>query len=184
MTCVKPFTIPDRWDRAADTARGIRKTRSICSTRRAPPLANPDVYIGSRGQGELHRLQRRARQGHAQVTLKADNDSKIAPSFYYPWDMPGENRAPTTTAGTSANCNTSVMGFGELFAPKPGNMVGSDQAGHGRPDRPRSERLLGHRPTRSSARCTQPARRRDSALRSRPLRRRASRTAATPAQVR
>jgi hypothetical protein len=62
------------------------------------------------------------------ITLKANNDTKIAPSFYYPWAMAGGTGADWYRENI-ANCNIDVMGFGQTYTPEPGNMVGPTTQG-------------------------------------------------------
>ena len=64
MTCVKPFTIPDRWIEKQTPPWDPERHRSTRSTTKATRSRNPDVYIGPQDKADLHRLQRRARQGH------------------------------------------------------------------------------------------------------------------------
>jgi hypothetical protein len=127
MTCVKPFTIPDRWiekqtppfdpDDGFDLL-GPGNTR----------LANPDIYIGPEDKANYTGYDAERDKG-LQITLKANNDTKIAPSFYYPWDMEGENRGADDYRWSIGNCNTDIMEFGHTFVAKPGNMVGPTKQG-------------------------------------------------------
>ena len=61
--------------------------------------------------------------------LKANNDSQIAPSFYYPWDMVGEDMGADDYRHNIGYCNTNIMEFGDVFVAKPGNMVGPTNQG-------------------------------------------------------
>ena len=65
MTCVKPFTIPDKWIEKQDPGGydSLNSTFDMYDNH-GNPLANPDVYIDGR-PARLHGLRRRARQGHA-----------------------------------------------------------------------------------------------------------------------
>jgi hypothetical protein len=62
------------------------------------------------------------------LVLKADNGSKIAPSFYQAWAINDETGA-ADYRWNIANCSVDVMGFGETFTPEPGNMVGPTRQG-------------------------------------------------------
>jgi Flp pilus assembly protein TadG len=122
MTCVKPFTIPDRW--IEKQTPGFDPNDSFDLT----PVGNPDVYIGPEDKANYTGYNAEQDKG-LQITLKANNDSKIAPSFYYPWDMEGENRGADDYRWSIGNCNTDIMAFGQTFVAKPGNMVGPTKQG-------------------------------------------------------
>ena len=117
MTCVKPFTIPDRWlENGTRGSTGDDAFTPGADVYRDPFDPNPTGYDAERDKGTL-------------ITLKANNDSKIAPSFYYPWDMDGSNRGADDYRWSIGNCNVDVMGFGQTFVAKPGNMVGPTKQG-------------------------------------------------------
>jgi hypothetical protein len=60
-----------------------------------------------------------------QVVLKADNDSKLAPSMYQVWDVEGGNRGSSDVRDAICYCNMSQpMGFGQTFVHKPGMQTG------------------------------------------------------------
>jgi len=116
MTCVLPFTIPDRW---------IEK--------QTPPFdpddayASGDVYIGPMDKANYTGYDAERDKG-IEVRLKADNATKLAPSFYYPYAVPGSTGA-SDYRWNIGNCNTNVMRFGEVYNPEPGNMVGPTRQG-------------------------------------------------------
>jgi len=117
MTCVKPFTIPDRW--LEDGSRPSTAEDAYTSgtdVYRSPRDPNPTGYSYKTDVG-------------LQITLKAGNDTKIAPSFYYPWDMEGDDRGADDYRWSIGNCNVDVMEFDQLFVVKPGNMVGPTKQG-------------------------------------------------------
>jgi hypothetical protein len=116
MTCVLPFTVPDRW---------IEK--------QTPPFDpddsydSGDVYIGPMDKANYTGYDPERDKGML-VRLKADNNTKLAPSFYYPYAVPGSTGA-SDYRWNIGNCNTNVMRFGELYNPEPGNMVGPTKQG-------------------------------------------------------
>jgi Flp pilus assembly protein TadG len=124
-TCVKPFTIPDRWLEGG--TRG--------STGEDAFTPGTDVYQGpwnADGSNNPNYTGYNAvRDKGVQITLKANNDTKIAPSFYYPWDMPGENRGADDYRWSIGNCKTDLMKFGDVYDAEPGNMVGPTKQGMG-----------------------------------------------------
>jgi hypothetical protein len=118
MTCVKPFTIPDRWLEMPGSrgSLGGDEYASGTDVYRDPYTANPTGYNADRDKG-------------TQIVLKADNGSKISPSFYQAWDMPGEDRGADDYRWAIGNCKVDVMGFGDYFVPKPGMMTGPTKQG-------------------------------------------------------
>jgi hypothetical protein len=126
MTCVLPFTIPDRW-REIQTPAFDPDDSFDMFTSKGKPLATPDVYIGPDDPATYTGYNAERDKGTL-VRLKADNNSKLAPSFYYPYAVPG------STGGSDyrwniGHCNTTVMQFGQTYDSEPGNMVGPTKQG-------------------------------------------------------
>src|SRR4051812_6277127 len=118
MTCVKPFTIPDRW--LENGTRGSVATdvyNNGADVYRDPRDPNPTGYDAQRDKG-------------LELQLKADNGTNIAPSFYYPYAVPGSVGASDYRTNIS-DCNTTVMNFDDIYQSEPGNMVGPTQQGMG-----------------------------------------------------
>jgi hypothetical protein len=113
MTCVKPFTIPDRWQEVQTPNWDANDSFDMVD-KKGKPLANPDIYVGPEDASNYTGYNAERDKGLL-IVLKADNGSKIAPSFYYPWDMEGENQGAADYRWNIANCNVQVMGFGDLF---------------------------------------------------------------------
>ena len=126
MTCVLPFTIPDRWIEK-QTAPFDPDDSFDLFAKKNVRLANPDVYIGPQDPATYTGYNAERDKGTL-VRLKADNTTKIAPSFYYPYAVPGSTGA-ADYRWSIGNCNTTVMKFDQLFDPEPGNMVGPTQQG-------------------------------------------------------
>jgi Flp pilus assembly protein TadG len=125
MTCVKPFTIPDRWIERQTPPWDPSDTFDMYDSK-GKPLPNPDVYIPATNSS--YSGYNAERDKGMEIVLKADNGSKIAPSFYYPWAIPG-NSGGSDYARDIAGCNTTIVGFGIDLTPEPGNMVGPTQDG-------------------------------------------------------
>jgi hypothetical protein len=125
-TCVKPFTIPDRWierhtppwDSENDTFEAVDKS--------GKPLANADTYIPANLPGYTGYNAERDRG--MRIRLKADNSTKVAPSFYNPWRIGASNGADDYAENIS-ECNTAVIPIGSPMPAEPGNMVGPTQQG-------------------------------------------------------
>ena len=127
MTCVKPFTIPDKWNERQTPPWDSEDTYDAFDNK-GVPLANPDVYIPATSSGytgynqESNRGQR--------LTIRAASGNNITVSFYYSLAIGG-------MAGTGgadyewniANCNTTIMHFGDPLVQEPGAMAGPTIAG-------------------------------------------------------
>ncbi|MGB2717245.1 MAG: pilus assembly protein TadG-related protein, partial [Vicinamibacterales bacterium] len=128
MTCVKPFTIPDRWIEG-QTGLPSQPDDSFDYVDKKGNAVNPqDIYHGD-ADSDSYTGYNAERDKGMLITLKANNDTKIAPSFYYPWNMEGEDSGADDYRWNIGNCNTQIMGFGEIFEAEPGNMVGPTQQG-------------------------------------------------------
>jgi Flp pilus assembly protein TadG len=120
MTCVKPFTIPDKWTEKQTPAWDVNDTYDAFDNK-GDPLANPDIYIPA-GQPGYTGYSMEADRG-LELMIRAGTGNQISPSFYFSIAIGGE------TGGSEyewniANCNTTMMRFGELLVMEPGNMVG------------------------------------------------------------
>jgi Flp pilus assembly protein TadG len=127
MTCVKPFTIPDKWIEKQTPPWDGDDGFDIVD-KKGKPVANPDVYIGPEDAANYTGYNAK-RDAGITIVLKADNGSKIAPSMYQAWDMPLYNAGGADYRDNIANCNTSVMGYGDIIAPEPGMMTGPTAQG-------------------------------------------------------
>ncbi len=124
-TCVKPFTIPDKWTEKQTGPWDPTDTFDLTDSK-GTPLANPDVYIPADQPGYTGYNVDRDRG--LQLVLKANNTTKVSPSFYNPWDLPGSTGA-SDYRNNIANCNTAVIPIGDPMTPEPGNMVGPTAQG-------------------------------------------------------
>jgi hypothetical protein len=125
MTCVKPFTIPDRWIERQTPPWDPNDTFDLFD-KKGKPLPNPDVYIPATSTS--YTGYDAERDKGTLVVLKADNDSKIAPSIYYPW-APPDSSGGSDYRWNIANCNQTIMPFNAMLTPEPGNMVGPTKQG-------------------------------------------------------
>jgi Flp pilus assembly protein TadG len=126
MTCVKPFTIPDRWIEKQTPPFDPEDGFDMYAAKNKP-LATPDIYIGPEDKVNYTGYNAERDKGTI-VRLKANNDTKIAPSFYYPYAIPGSTGA-SDYRWNIGNCNTTLMEFGQTYDPEPGNMVGPTNQG-------------------------------------------------------
>jgi Flp pilus assembly protein TadG len=131
MTCVKPFTIPDKWIENTNPPWSGSSTYEAFDNR-GNPLPNADVYIpaadanGNRNPNytgynmEANRGQR--------LVIRASHGNNINVSFYFSIAIAG------ITGGQPyrwniANCNQHVMRWGELLVQEPGAMSGPTDQG-------------------------------------------------------
>ena len=125
MTCVKPFTIPDKWIEKQTPPWDPSDTFETHDVH-GNPLANPDVYIPADQEGYTGYSADRDRG--VELMIRAGTGNDIMPSFYFSYAIGG------ITGGSEyewniAHCNTTMMGWGDLLLMEPGNMVGPTVAG-------------------------------------------------------
>ena len=122
MTCVKPFTIPDKWIEKQDPGgfNSLTSTFDVVDNK-GNPLPNPDVYIDSDHDG--YTGYNAVRDKGMELMIRAGTGNNVMPSFYFSYAMGG------VTGGDEyrwniAHCNTTIMGYGDLLLMEPGNMMG------------------------------------------------------------
>jgi Flp pilus assembly protein TadG len=125
MTCVKPFAVPDRWIEHQTPPWDPSDTFDLFDDK-GKKLANPDVYIPAT-EADYSGYNAERDKGLI-VRLKGDNTTKLAPSFYQPWAIP-DSSGGDDYRWNIANCNTTIVPFGFLMTPEPGNMVGPTRQG-------------------------------------------------------
>ena len=130
MTCVLPFTIPDRW-REMQTGPWDPEDDSFdLIDNKGNTIANPDIYRGPEDKSTYTGYDA-VRDKGLQIRLKADGGSKTAPSFYQAWDVEGTSTGAEDYRRWISECNTSIMAFGQTFVPEPGMMTGPTAQGVG-----------------------------------------------------
>jgi Flp pilus assembly protein TadG len=125
MTCVKPFTVPDKWIESQTPPWDPTDTFDVVDNS-GRPLANPDIYIPL-GQTGYTGYNAQTDKG-ALITLKAGTGTNIYPSIYFPYSMGGVTGADEYEENIGG-CNTLMMGFNDLLLAEPGNMVGPTRSG-------------------------------------------------------
>ena len=117
MTCVKPFTIPDRW-----VENSIPKNNTFDRyDNKGKLLENADVYIEP-GQPGYVGYDSIADKG-TPLMIRAGNGNNIEPSMYWSWKMPQEIGGDFYRENI-ANCNQAVFGYKSMMQPEPGAMAG------------------------------------------------------------
>src|SRR5262249_5518254 len=93
-------------------------------------LPNPDVYVpGPTADGGTgYDPNDLAASIGTQLVLKSNNQNKVSPSVYNPWDLPG------STGGSDYNhnishCNNAIIQVNDFLTPETGNMVGPTKSG-------------------------------------------------------
>jgi Flp pilus assembly protein TadG len=129
MTCVKPFTVPDKWIEKQTPPWDPSDTFDAFDNK-GQPLANPDIYVplGQTGYTGYSAAEAPAGDRGALVTLKAGTGNNITPSFYFPYAIGGVSGADEYRENI-AGCNTTMMGFNDLLLAEPGNMTGPTKQG-------------------------------------------------------
>lgn len=125
MTCVKPFTIPDKWIENQTPPWDADDTFDVVDNS-GRPLANPDIYIGPEsanytGYSYKHDIG-------TELMIRAGTGNNITPSFYFSYAI-GDISGADEYEWNIVNCNTTVMGYGDLLLAEPGNMVGPTKDG-------------------------------------------------------
>ena len=118
--CIMPWTIPDKWIDRQTPPWDPSDTFTIYDANGAP-LANPDVYIPADQVG--YTGYDPTRDKGLELTLKANNGTKVSPSFYNPWDLPGSIGA-SDYENNIATCNPARVPIFDPMTAEPGNMVG------------------------------------------------------------
>ena len=117
MTCVKPFTIPDRW-----VENSIPKNNTFDRyDNKGALLPNADVYIEPDQPGYVG-YDSVADKG-TPLMIRAGTGNNIEPSMYWSWKMPGDIGGDFYRENI-ANCNQSVFTYKSPMQPEPGNMSG------------------------------------------------------------
>jgi Flp pilus assembly protein TadG len=124
MTCVKPFTVPDKWIERQTPPWDPDDTFDVVDNK-GKPLADPDIYVPP---GPGYTGYSAVTDRGALITLKAGTGTNISPSFYFPYSIGGVSGA-SEYSWNIGNCNTTVHGFPHFLQSEPGNMVGPTNQG-------------------------------------------------------
>ena len=118
MTCVKPFTIPDKWIENSSPPWTINSTFDRYDNK-GNVIPNADVY---RPPDATYQTWTEADAGTL-FYLRAGTGNNIEPTMYYSWKMPG-SIGGDYYADNIANCNASVIPMGVQMTQEPGAMEG------------------------------------------------------------
>lgn len=139
MTCVKPFTIPDKWREMnnapwdendtyeAFTKGGNPKPLTNCT---APGPGCADVYIPAANCATCppnpdYTGYNNEKERGRQLTIRAPTGEGIYVSFYFSLSLGGmEGTGGDPYRWNIANCNQTIMHWGEPLVQEPGAMSG------------------------------------------------------------
>ena len=125
MTCVKPFTIPDKWIENGDPPWTTNSTFDRYDSR-GDLIPNADVYIAP-GESDYAGYDPDLDKGMS-LMIRAGTGNNIEPTFYWSWKMPGEIGADWYHDNI-VGCNPTVIAVPFLMTSEPGNMSGPTMAG-------------------------------------------------------
>lgn len=139
MTCVKPFTIPDKWREMNDapweesdtyeafTKGGNPQPLATCAT---PGAGCADVYIPAADCPKCppnpnYTGYNNERERGRQLTIRARTGEGIYVSFYFSLALGGmEGTGGDPYRWNIANCNQTIMTWGQRMYQEPGAMAG------------------------------------------------------------
>jgi hypothetical protein len=120
MTCVKPFTIPDKWIEKQTPGWDADDTYDAFNNK-GVPLATPDVYIPADRPGYTGYNNERERG--ERLVIRAGTGNNITVSFYFSIAIDGVTGGDEYRWNID-NCNTSIMRWGQPLIQEPGAMSG------------------------------------------------------------
>ena len=125
MSCVKPFTIPDKW-----TEKTSPPWNSLTSTydaydNKGRPLAKPDIYIPADQTGYTGYT---LNDVGTPLTIRAGTGNNINPSMYFSLAMT-DDTGGSDYRNNIMHCNKTHYHWGETEVLEPGNMMGPTTQG-------------------------------------------------------
>jgi Flp pilus assembly protein TadG len=127
MTCVKPFTIPDKWSERQTPPWDGDDTYDAYDNK-GRLLANPDIYVPANQTGYTGYNQESERG--QRLGIRAATGSNITVSFYFSLAL----GKPVITGGAEydwniSNCNKTIYHWGDPLTQEPGAMAGPTISG-------------------------------------------------------
>jgi hypothetical protein len=118
MTCVKPFTIPDKWIENTAPPWTMNSTFDRYD-KKGNVIPNADVYIPP---SATYKTWTQADAG-TYFVLRAGTGNNIEPTMYYSWKMPSAIGGDYYRENI-ANCNTDTIPMGVEMTQEPGAKEG------------------------------------------------------------
>jgi hypothetical protein len=132
MTCVKPFTIPDRWIEKNPTTKPWSSTDTFAryyqtGNKKGQLMTPADVYVpqydaSGAPNPNYSGYNTEANRGQ-QLVLRASTGTNINPSFYFSLAMTNDTGGDDYRWNI-ANCNTSIYKWGDPLVQEPGDKAG------------------------------------------------------------
>src|SRR5450830_642768 len=125
MTCVKPFTIPDRW-REVQTPPWDPTDTFDRYDKKGNLIANPDVYVpqyDSSGPNPGYTGYNTEQNRGMRLVLRSSTGTNISPSFYFSLAML-DSMGGDDYRWNIANCNHSIYHWGDPLTQEPGDKSG------------------------------------------------------------
>jgi Flp pilus assembly protein TadG len=126
MTCVKPFTIPDRWVENRNPPWTPDSTFDRYDNK-GNVLPNADEYFPV-GHPKYVGYDPNTDKGMP-LMIRAGIGNNIEPTMYWSWKMPGEDIGGDFYRENIMHCNTTLIGLGHEMTQEPGNMSGPTMQG-------------------------------------------------------
>jgi hypothetical protein len=135
MTCVKPFTIPDKWREVQtpdwDTGDSFSRYYET-GVKKGQLIPTPDVYVpaydaNGKPNPDYTGYNTEANRG-IRMTLHASNGANIAPSMYYSLAMTGDTGGDDYEWNI-ANCNKTIYHWNDALVQEPGAKEGPTISG-------------------------------------------------------
>ncbi len=126
MTCVKPFTIPDRW-REMQTPPFDASDTFDAFDNKGNPLPNADVYVPANKPG--YTGYDAYNDKGTLLTIRAGTGNNISPSMYFSWKMPGNDIGADFYRNNITGCNTTIVDWNTVITQEPGDMSGPTNQG-------------------------------------------------------
>jgi Flp pilus assembly protein TadG len=130
MTCVKPFTIPDRWREVGSDApwTGDSVYDAFDNHNNPLPASEADVYIpayypGTTTPNPDYTGYNNVKNKGQLLVLRAATGNNINTSFYYSLSMTND-MGGDDYRWNIANCNKSIYKWGDALVQEPGAMEG------------------------------------------------------------
>jgi Flp pilus assembly protein TadG len=132
MTCVKPFTIPDKWLEKNPTTKPWSSTDTFeryyqTGNKKGQLMTPADVYVpqydaSGAPNPNYSGYNTEANRGQ-QLVLRASTGTNINPSFYFSLAMLNDTGGDDYRWNI-ANCNTSIYKWGDPLVQEPGDKAG------------------------------------------------------------
>lgn len=129
MSCVRPFTIPDRWVEVGHPPWSTSDTYDRYYTsgpHNGELLPNPDYYPTAEDDDYVG-YDMEADKGLL-LTIRAGTGDNIEPTMYYSWNIPGGTGGDWYRENIE-HCNQTLVHWDEVLVQEPGNMVGPTNQG-------------------------------------------------------